>query len=160
MTEGQRVRELEHSTVVPLEGRQPKIFWAIQVALWFIWLTEGVLSVRSGTANWLDWLKIAAVLLASTVFGVALIMRRIHGHPRLEFHDWGLLVRTHDLTKTIGIDWSEMDRVQMTTSQVTIHRQSGSMVRLPLQSYVIVRAVKAQLGRLAQERGVTVDGYW
>lgn len=159
MTEVQQLREFEQSTTVPLEDGQSKIFWALQLALWLVWLAEGVSSVQSGSADWMDWVKIGVVLVATGMFGAAVILRRVHGHPRIEFHDWGLVVRTRHLATTTSVNWSEMDRVQMTTSQASIHRKNGTILKLPLNSYVIVRAVKAQLATLAQDKGVTVEGY-
>ncbi len=91
--------------------------------------------------------------------GAILILRRVYGRPRIEFMDNGIYVRPRDFSVPSVINWPDIDRIEMSTSQVSIHHAERT-VRMPLSSYVMVRAVKSRLGELAQDHGVKVQGYW
>ncbi len=159
MTEGDRIRELETSDSIQLEGAQPKLFWFLQVALWLLWFVDGSRAIQSETADWMDWSKVCASVAAAVVLGAILIPRRVYGRPRIEFMDNGIYVRPRDFSVPSVINWPDIDRIEMSTSQVSIHHAERT-VRMPLSSYVMVRAVKSRLGDLAQDHGVKVQGYW
>ena len=145
---------------IPLEGYAPLLFWVFQVALWVLWLIDGLASILADAARWDDWAKVGAASVFFCLAALVAVMRHRHGPLRVDLEDAALTVRTGLLKAAVEIPWEGITRVQMRIHEVEIQRQEDAPVCLDLQSYASVRAVKQAIGEEARRRGIEIDGYW
>ncbi len=84
--------DLKEESVL-LEGRQSALFWVFQVAIWTLWLIDGVAAVASGAADWMDWLKISVAAISFAGMAYVGLTRLPHDPPRVDFGPGQLTLR-------------------------------------------------------------------
>ncbi len=69
MTESIRLQEMEAADAIQLENVQPRVFWVVQIALWSLWLVDGLRAIDAAEADWMDWSKVCASVLVVALGG-------------------------------------------------------------------------------------------
>lgn len=139
---------------IALPGRLPAPAWVIHAIVGSMLLLSGLSALRTGTAYWLDWVKVIFGLLTVTGMVWVLLQRLRHGPPRLEVRESGLCVRAGQLSGARDVLWSDVEHILLGTEEAQLKLRDGDTIFVPTLSPDTVTRVRELLTDSAETHSI------